>query len=223
LSAGSTAEYKMKSPKVAIIDYEMCNLFSVNHACLKEGLTPIITRDPKEILAADAVILPGVGAFGDAMKNLERYELVDVIEDASRNKPFMGICLGLQLLFESSSEFGEHPGLGIVEGNVEKFPTVVEGRGIKVPHIGWNRVSFDPAEPIFDGIPNNSFFYFVHSYYVNPSDDRVVLTSTDYEGVNYCSAVKSDNMMAFQFHPEKSGVLGLKIYENWKRMIQARI
>ncbi len=211
----------MKSPKVAIIDYEMCNLFSVNHACLKEGLTPIITRDHQEIDAADAVILPGVGAFGDAMKNLEKYDLIDVLDRSCRMKPFMGICLGLQLLFEGSSEFGEHTGLGLIDGHVEKFPNETGGHRIKVPQIGWNKTSFNPGEPIFEGIPNESFFYFVHSYYVNPSDPNHVLTTTDYEGVGYCSSVKSDNIIAFQFHPETSGVLGVKIYENWKKLIQA--
>jgi len=210
----------MKSPKVAIIDYEMCNLFSVNHACLKEGLTPIITRDPKKIDAADAVILPGVGAFGDAMENLRHYELINVIEQACRTKPFMGICLGLQLLFSNSNEFGSHAGLNLVEGSVEKFPKESGDRRIKVPQIGWNKASFDTSEPIFSGIPNKSFFYFVHSYYVNPMDKAAVLTSTNYEGINYCSAVKSGNIMAFQFHPEKSGALGLKIYANWKQLIQ---
>jgi glutamine amidotransferase len=211
----------MNEPTVAIIDYEMCNLFSVNHACLKVGLVPVITRDPEQIEAADAVILPGVGAFGDAMKNLERLDLIPVIERACRNKPFMGICLGLQLLFSGSKEFGNHTGLNLIEGVVEKFPNEMNGRGIKVPQVGWNRVSFAPSEPVFAGVPNGSFFYFVHSYYVNPVNKSEVLSSTDYEGINYCSAIKRGNIIAFQFHPEKSGVLGLKIYENWKQMIKA--
>ena len=210
----------MKSPKVAIIDYEMCNLFSVNHACLKEGLTPVITRDHKEIDAADAVILPGVGAFGDAMKNLEKYDLVDVLERSCRMKPFMGICLGLQLLFSESNEFGEHRGLGFVDGQVKKFPYEIDGCAIKVPQIGWNKTSFNFDEPIFEGIPNESFFYYVHSFYVTPSNPDHVLTSTEYRGVSYCSAIKKDNITAFQFHPEKSGALGLKIYRNWKQLIQ---
>ncbi len=211
----------MKSPKIAIIDYEMCNLFSVNHACLKVGLEPVITRDPVKIAAADAIILPGVGAFGDAMSNLEKYDLIDALEQSYRTKPFMGICLGLQLLFSDSNEFGKHKGLNFIEGHVEKFPTDFSGQKIKVPQIGWNKASFSPEEAVFEGIPNESFFYFVHSFYVNPSNKDHVLTSTDYEGINYCSSVKNGNILAFQFHPEKSGILGLKIYENWKKLIQA--
>lgn len=212
----------MNVPKVAIIDYEMCNLFSVSHACLNVGLEPIITCDPEQIESADAVILPGVGAFGDAMINLERLELIPVIERASQSKPFMGICLGLQLLVSTSKEFGEHAGLNLIEGVVEKFPNEMNGRKIKVPQVGWNKVSFDPVEPLFAGIPNDSFFYFIHSYYVNPVNQAEVLSSTEYGGINYCSAIKRGNMVAFQFHPEKSGALGLKIYDNWKHLIMAR-
>jgi imidazole glycerol-phosphate synthase subunit HisH len=215
------AGVKMNEPRVAIIDYEMCNLFSVTRACHKAGLIPVITRDPDEIDAADAVILPGVGAFGDAMKNLKQLDLIPVLERASRNKPFMGICLGLQLLFSSSTEFGDHTGLNLIEGVVEKFPNEMNGRKIKVPQVGWNRISFAPSEPVFAGVPNGSFFYFVHSYYVNPVNRAQVLSCTDYEGIDYCSSIKKDNVIAFQFHPEKSGVLGLKIYENWKQMIKA--
>ena len=211
----------MNDPKVAIIDYEMCNLFSVNHACLKAGIEPIITRDPAIIEAADAIILPGVGAFGDAMDNLRKFNLIPVLEQAAATKPFMGICLGLQLLFSASSEFGEHEGLHFVEGHVAKFPTEIAGRKIKVPQVGWNKISFDPAEPIFEGVPDNSFFYFVHSYYVTPMVASEVLAATDYEGINYCSAVKKGNIIAFQFHPEKSSDLGLAIYKNWKKLIQA--
>jgi glutamine amidotransferase len=200
----------------------MCNLFSVSHACLNVGLVPIITCDPEQIESADAVILPGVGAFGDAMINLERLELIPVIERASQNKPFMGICLGLQLLVSTSKEFGEHAGLNLIEGVVEKFPNEMNGRKIKVPQVGWNKVSFDPVEPLFAGIPNDSFFYFIHSYYVNPVNQAEVLSSTEYGGINYCSAIKRGNMVAFQFHPEKSGALGLKIYDNWKHLIMAR-
>ncbi len=211
----------MKTPKIAIIDYEMCNLFSVNHACLKVGLEPIITRDPVKIAGADAVILPGVGAFGDAMQNLEKYDLIDAIKQSYKTKPFMGICLGLQLLFSGSTEFGEHKGLNFIEGRVEEFPTEKDGKKIKVPQIGWNKIEINPEEAIFEGIPSGSFFYFVHSFYVTLGNPNHVLTTTDYEGINYCSSVKNDNVHAFQFHPEKSGVLGLKIYENWKQMIQA--
>jgi glutamine amidotransferase len=212
----------MNEPKVAIIDYEMCNLFSVNHACLKVGLVPVITHDPEQIEAADAVILPGVGAFGDAMKNLERLALIPVLERACQNKPVMGICLGLQLLFSTSNEFGNHPGLNLIEGVVERFSGKINGREIKVPQVGWNKVFFDPSEPIFAGVPNGSFFYFVHSYYVNPVNKAQILSSTDYDGINYCSAIKRGNMVAFQFHPEKSGALGLRIYDNWKHLIMAR-
>jgi len=209
----------MNNPKVAIIDYEMCNLFSVNHACLRVGIDPVITRDPAEIKAADAVILPGVGAFGDAMENLKKFDLIPALEQAAAAKPFMGICLGLQLLFSGSCEFGEHEGLGFIGGNVDKFPNELNEKRIKVPQVGWNRIAFSPDEPIFDGIPNESFFYFVHSYYVKPLNQTEVLTSTDYEGINYCSAAKKGNITAFQFHPEKSGDMGLRIYKNWKKLI----
>jgi len=212
----------MKEPKVAIIDYEMCNLFSVTHACLNTGLTPVITRDKNVIESADAVILPGVGAFGDAMKNLQRLDLIPVIERALMNKPFMGICLGLQLLFSGSNEFGNHRGLNFVEGNVHKFPNEINSVKVKVPQIGWNRISFKSGEQIFCDIPEDSFFYFVHSYYVDPADYNLMLTSTIYEGLQYCSSIKKENLIAFQFHPEKSGMLGLKIYSNWKKIIQSK-
>lgn len=212
----------MREPKVAIIDYEMCNLFSVTHACLNSGLTPVITRDPAVIDSADAVILPGVGAFGDAMKNLQEFNLIPVIERSLKNKPFMGICLGLQLLFSGSCEFGDNKGLNFVEGDVQKFPQEISGLKIKVPQIGWNRISFSTEESIFSGIPNESFFYFVHSYFVDPMDKEILLTSTIYENLEYCSSIKKNNVIAFQFHPEKSGMLGLKIYDNWKKIIQSR-
>jgi imidazole glycerol-phosphate synthase subunit HisH len=211
----------MKSPKIAIIDYGMCNLFSVCHACLNVGLSPYITKDPGQIDAADGVILPGVGAFGDAMLNLQKLDLVVHVQKAFANKPFLGICLGLQLLFESSSEFGAHKGLDLIKGAVDKFPVQKNGEPIRIPQIGWNKIEIKQSgHCIFRGIPSQSFVYFIHSYFVKPNDDKVILTTSDYGGIDYCSGVCSDNAIGLQFHPEKSGKLGLQIYENWKTFIQ---
>jgi glutamine amidotransferase len=210
----------MKEPTVAIVDYEMCNLFSVNYACRKVGLQPVITNHASEIEAADAVILPGVGAFGDAMENLRKLDLIPVLMDALGEKPFMGICLGLQLLFSSSDEFGEHAGLGMFDGKVERLPSKINSRKVKVPQMGWNRIQFEESEPVFSDVPQGTFCYFVHSYFVKPTNRRDVLSTTDYEGFTYCSSVRRGNVYGFQFHPEKSADMGLKIYRNWKTIIQ---
>jgi glutamine amidotransferase len=195
----------------------MCNLFSVSHACSHAGIDAVVTRDPSEILRADGVILPGVGAFGDAMKNLSKLDLIPVIKDAiGSGKPFMGICLGLQLLFCESEEFGAFKGLGIISGTVKQFPKSFENRKIKVPQVGWNRIFKQKEEPVLKNVPDGSFMYFVHSYYVEPTDKSTVLTNTDYEGLRYCSGIQHDNIIAFQFHPEKSAATGLGIYQSWK-------
>ena len=218
----------MKSkPKIAIIDYQLSNLFSVAHACDFIGLETKITSDKKEIIHADAAILPGVGAFGDAMNNLQKLGLIDAINKfVESRKPFMGVCLGLQLLFTESKEFGTHKGLDIIEGVVNKFPKVNKYKQIiKVPQIGWNTV-YQPDGNInlwnnspFQGIKNNEFMYFVHSYYVSPKSNEVILSLTNYDGVEYCSSVIYKNVFATQFHPEKSGKEGLKIYQNWAKTI----
>ncbi|HPL66331.1 MAG TPA: imidazole glycerol phosphate synthase subunit HisH [Smithellaceae bacterium] len=214
---------------VAIVDYEAGNLFSVEHACRSVGLKPSITNRPEDIIKADRLILPGVGAFGTAMDNLIRLDLVEPIKEyASRGRPFMGICLGMQLLFSSSQEFGEYPGLNLIEGVVVKFPEAnPSGERIKVPQIGWNRIfrlsetenrwSGTPLELIMEG----DFMYFVHSLYACPQDPRDILAMTDYEGIRYCSAVKRGNIFATQFHPEKSAKEGIKIYQYWAAEIGA--
>jgi glutamine amidotransferase len=212
--------------RVAVIDYEMSNLFSVQHACRFVGLDPVVTSDRDLLLSADAAILPGVGAFGDAMKSLERLGLSGAVRDfIASGRPFMGICLGLQLLFTRSEEFGDHKGLDVVAGRVVKFPPVsAGGRPVKVPYIGWNQVRFAGPPPAGEshpmrGVKDGEHMYFVHSYYVVPDDESCVLTRTDYDGIGYCSSVLSGNLFACQFHPEKSAAEGLRIYRNWARSI----
>ncbi len=214
--------------KVAIVDYGAGNLFSVEQACRSVGLSAVVTSDPQVILSADALILPGVGAFADAMHNLEKLNLVKSLKDFSRTgKPFMGICLGMQLLFSKSSEFGDHAGLNLIDGEVVKFACRnANGEKIKAPQIGWNQI-FSPSDSkdIWDSTPltavkNGAFMYFVHSFYVLPQTPENVLSITDYQGIEYCSAVIKKNIFAVQFHPEKSGEEGLKIYHSWMKKIK---
>ena len=212
---------------VTIVDYEAGNLFSVEHACKSVGLNPVVTNKPEDVLKAHALLLPGVGAFGDAMKNLHKLDLVRPIREfAASGKPFMGICLGMQLLFSRSREFGDHRGLDLIEGDVVKFPSCNDhGERMKVPQMGWNRISHPPkTEKMWNGTPlegirNGEFMYFVHSYYVCPAKSEDVLSVTDYEGVGYCSSVIKDNLFATQFHPEKSAQEGIKIYQSWANKI----
>ena len=208
-------------PTVALVDYGMGNLGSVAKALEKVGFEVRRTNKPEVLEQSDAIVLPGVGAFGDAMKHLEELKLVDTLkrEILDRKKPFLGICLGLQLLFEKSYEFGEHKGLGIFEGEVLHFGD----RVCKVPHMGWNEIHPKKEHPILDGIPEGSFFYFVHSYFVSPKDKGIVLTETDYDGFYFTSGVAHENIIAFQFHPEKSQRKGLKLLENFKRMVEENL
>jgi glutamine amidotransferase len=216
--------------KVAIIDYEMGNLFSVRHACEAVGLEPVVTTDKNVLLGADAAILPGVGAFGAAMDNLRKLDLVSpILEFIASGKPFMGICLGMQLVFEESEEFGTHKGLGLVRGRVKRFSNGAEaGKAIKVPQIGWNRIAPPKDRPqawkgtALGDVTPGEYMYFVHSYYTVPSDPQDALTITEYEGTEYCSAIKRGNLFASQFHPEKSAVEGLKIYRSWASSITKR-
>lgn len=212
---------------VAIIDYKLSNLFSVQHACEYVGLNATITSSPEIIAAADAAILPGVGAFGDAMQNLEKLGLITVIKDfIGSRKPFMGICLGLQLLFTKSEEFGTYKGLNIIPGEVIKFPARTKNNSIiKVPQIGWNSISKPHANkqkwvgtPL-SNIADNEYMYFVHSYYTIPGNADDILTETVYEDTMYASSIIRGNVTAYQFHPEKSGVEGVKIYKNWAESI----
>ncbi|HLZ35748.1 MAG TPA: imidazole glycerol phosphate synthase subunit HisH [Nitrospira sp.] len=197
---------------IAIIDYGMGNLRSVSKAFETVGHRAAVTRDAKVIGNASHVVLPGVGAFGDCMANLERYDLIEPIRSTIQSgKPFLGICLGLQLLFTDSEEFGVHKGLDIVPGRVRKF---VLDPSLKVPHMGWNQVDMKRACPLFDGIADGSNWYFVHSYFVDPADPTVAATTTTY-GVPFVSSIWRDNVVACQFHPEKSQSVGLRLIKNF--------
>jgi len=204
----------------AIVDFGMGNLFSIAHMSRHVGLDTVITNDTAVILDADAVILPGVGAFGNAMHTLDALGLVPVLQKtAAMGKPFLGICLGLQLLFTMSNEFGTHAGLDIIPGEVMKFDDSVA----KVPHVGWNIIQ--PATgrgwdtSLLNGLAHDTFVYFVHSYYVQPYDQDVVLTLAEYADTKFCAGIQNDNVTAFQFHPERSGRDGLVIMENFKQQI----
>lgn len=207
---------------IAIIDYKMSNIFSVQAACQKVGLSSVITSDKNEILDAKVAILPGVGAFGEAMKYLGDSKLDDTIyQFVDSGKLFIGICLGLQLLFESSDEFGSYKGLGLVKGTVNKFK-FQSNKSVKfpVPQIGWNKIKHNGVSwdnTLFCSNNDNDFMYFVHSFYVKPDDERIILTKTTYGNTEYCSSIQQNNIFACQFHPEKSGEVGLRLYENiWK-------
>ncbi|MGE5351533.1 MAG: imidazole glycerol phosphate synthase subunit HisH [Ignavibacteriales bacterium] len=209
---------------VIVIDYKLGNLFSVKHACLHVGLNPIVTSDKEIIRNAKAAILPGVGAFSDAMHNLEKLDLVAPIKElVDKNIPLMGICLGLQLLFEESEEFGKSKGLGLIKGLVKKFPTFINSKKVRVPNIGWNTIYHPDSEnwnnsPL-TGIKQNSYMYFVHSFYVDPENKADILSLTKYEEIEYCSSINRGNIFATQYHPEKSSALGLEIYKNWAKFI----
>lgn len=197
---------------VAIIDYDAGNIRSVEKAVALLGHEAVLTRDRETILAADHVILPGVGAFGDAMEKLHRYDLVSVIhETADKKIPFLGICLGLQLMFESSEEAPGVEGLGLLPGKILRIPA---GEGLKIPHIGWNSLSFPNLGRLFQGIEEGVYVYFVHSYYLRADDPQIVRASTEY-GTMIHASVERDNLFACQFHPEKSSETGLKILQNF--------
>jgi glutamine amidotransferase len=200
---------------LAIIDYEMGNLRSVQKAFEKVGHAAIITSDSAVLADAERVVLPGVGAFRDAIAALRARKLVEPIRNAiETGKPFLGICLGLQLLFDKSYEDGEHEGLGIVPGEVVRFNLP---REFKVPHMGWNQVRFKRRPPIFEGVADGSHFYFVHSYYVAPKDDSVIATETEYAAA-FCSSIWRENLVAVQFHPEKSQAAGLRVLKNFAEL-----
>jgi len=228
------------SPRVAIVDYGLGNLFSVAHACAATGSTPVITSSEAEILNSDAVILPGVGAFGDAMQSLRGLDLIGPLRDAATSgKPLMGICLGLQLLMTESFEFGNHRGLNIIEGQVVRFQDPQEGDKIlKVPHVGWNGIfrppgardgggliagetdawKNTPLECIHDG----ELMYFVHSFYVVPERDNVISSVSRYGDHEFCSSLMAESVFGSQFHPERSGPEGLKMYNSFRKLIIRR-
>jgi len=202
---------------IAIIDYGMGNLRSVQKGFEKVGFDAVVTADPKVVLAADKVVLPGVGAFRDCIRNLEEGGFIEPILRVIREgRPFLGICLGLQLLFSESEEFGLHKGLDVIPGRVVRFPEgmVENGEKLAVPHMGWNQLSVRSPSPLLAGIPDGTNVYFVHSYYVIPDDPAVVATTTGY-GIEFCSSIWKDNVVAAQFHPEKSQEQGLKILKNF--------
>lgn len=216
----------MTGPLIAIIDYDIGNLASIVNALTAIGASAISTRDQARIATADALILPGVGAFHQGMDNLRRYDLLDTIfGHISKDKPFLGICLGMQLLFEESEEFGQYEGLGIISGHVHKLK-LEAGSTDKLPHIGWNTIQ-QPAtgrwnDTIFENMPDSSDLYFVHSFAAEPKDQGAVLSTTDFGGHPFCSAVQTGAIYGCQFHPEKSGPVGLSVLRNFMSMNSTR-
>ncbi len=193
---------------IAIVDYGMGNLRSVQKAFEKIGAKAVVTSDAGEVQQAEKVVLPGVGAFGACMENLEKFGLAPTIRRViDDKKPFLGICMGMQVLFDESEEFGKHKGLGIIPGKVIRFKLAKQ---YKIPHMGWNRIHKKRRHPVLAEIDENAYFYFVHSYHVVPKDSQVIATTTDY-GREFVSSIALDNIFACQFHPEKSQGLGLKM------------
>jgi len=197
---------------IAIIDYDAGNLKSVEKALVSLGEETIITRNFSEILGADKVILPGVGAFGDAMAQLKKYELDKVVHEVvAKETPLLGICLGLQLMFESSEETPGVEGLHLLDGHIHRIP---DAEGIKIPHIGWNSLEFPKGSRLFKGIADSAYVYFVHSYYLKAANEEIVAATTEYS-THIHAAVEKDNIFACQFHPEKSSTVGLQILKNF--------
>ena len=200
---------------IAIIDYGMGNLRSVQKGFERTGFVAEVTRDAEKIVSARGVVLPGVGAFHACMENLARFGLIEVVRQVVRQKPFLGICLGFQLLFSESEEFGKQKGLDLFAGKVVGFHPDHE---LKVPHMGWNRIEMKKDSPFLEGLSSGDFVYFVHSFYVVPEDPSLVATTTDY-GDSFVSSIATDNLFACQFHPEKSQELGLRILGNFGRFV----
>ncbi len=209
------------APSIAIIDYKAGNLRSVQKALEECGASAHITADAEDISTADGVVFPGQGACDASMLSIRERGLFEIIRHSiDSGKPFLGVCLGLQLLLESSEE-GEEPCLAILKGSTKRLPPEkTEQVGLKIPHMGWNSVSLSIQHPVFEGIPNDSYFYFVHSYYADPEDKDIVTGVTNY-GIDFCSAVAWDNVAAVQFHPEKSGAVGLRLYRNFLTLVDA--
>ena len=205
---------------ITIVDYGMGNLHSVLKGFEHLGAKAQITSEVGELESAEKVVLPGVGAFADAMTTLRQKQLVEpLIRVINKGKPFLGICLGMQLLFEVSYEDGEHTGLGVVEGDVRRFDFSggEHDQNLKIPHMGWNSLNWRKEGPLFKGVENGSYVYFVHSYYVAPKDESVTATTTDY-GISFTSSIRRDNVFAVQFHPEKSQRVGLQMLKNFAEL-----
>lgn len=205
---------------IAIIDYDAGNIKSVEKAFMALGQDVVVTRDRETILEAEGVVLPGVGAFGDAMQKLLDYDLVETIQKVVDKKtPFLGICLGLQLMFESSEETPGVKGLGLLKGKIVRIP---EGEGIKIPHIGWNNLKYPNMGRLYKDIPEDSYVYFVHSYYLQAEEPEIVRATTEY-GVTIHASVEKENVFACQFHPEKSSAVGMKILENFVKVVKGEV
>lgn len=202
---------------IAVIDYGMGNLRSVQKALEKAGHDARVTSSPQAVRDAGALVLPGVGAFRDCIRSLEKLHLIEpVLSSVRSGKPFLGICLGLQILFTESEEFGTTPGLNLIPGRVVRFARdhTPEAESLKIPHMGWNTIAVCRPAPVFNAIEDGSFFYFVHSYYVVPDDTAVIATTTGY-GIEFTSSILKDNIFACQFHPEKSQEAGLRLLKNF--------
>jgi len=201
---------------ITVVDYGMGNLRSVAKAFEAVGANIKVSSKPEDIKNSKAIVVPGVGAFGDAIKHLKELNLYDeIINHINNKKPYFGICLGLQILFEKGYEFGEHRGLGIIKGKVIRF---TQKEGYKIPHMGWNQVNIKQKNGLFKNIKNSEFFYFVHSFYVVPEDSKVIASTTDYIN-EFCSSIQIDNIWAVQFHPEKSQKPGLKLIKNFVKKV----
>lgn len=203
------------APLITIVDFDAGNLHSVNRALKAVGQRTLITDDPRDVQKAEALVLPGVGSAQDAMRKLHARDLVGSLKEyAASGRPFLGVCVGLQLLFDWSEEGGGVECLGVLPGSIKRFP---DAPGLKIPQIGWNSVRFRYDHPLVNGIPGGSYFYFVHSYYAEPADPEVTLAVSDH-GIDFAAIVASENVIATQFHPEKSADLGLRIYANFARI-----
>jgi len=203
---------------IVIIDYEMGNLRSVAKAFEKLGFSARVSSDPADIPGADKIVLPGVGAFRDCIGNLRSGGFVEpLLAHVEQEKPLLGICVGMQMLFDESEEFGRYQGLGLLPGKVRRFPLDMEegGERLKVPHMGWNTIEFNPETPLFNHVDQQSYVYFVHSYYCDAEDSTVVAATCRYGNIEFCAAARKGNLMATQFHPEKSQAIGLQIFKNF--------
>jgi glutamine amidotransferase len=209
------ANEKSAEKMIAIVDYGMGNLRSVQKAFEKIGAKAVVTSSPEEVQKASKIVLPGVGAFGACMENLEKFGLIPtILKVIEQRKPFLGICMGMQVLFDEGEEFGKHKGLGVIPGKVVKFKLPQQ---FKIPHMGWNRLLKKRRHPVLADIDDNAYFYFVHSYHVVPKDPGVIATMTDY-GREFVSSIAKDNIFACQFHPEKSQNLGLKMLKSFANL-----